>query len=360
MLQQFLTTNREEILRRTRDRVTMRSVPRATPEELTVGIPLFLDELVATLGRGLRGSAAIDRDATRHGERRQHMGFTVAQVVRDYGDICQVVTQLAMEVGAPINTEEFGKLNSCLDDAIAQAVTEFARERERSIATEDVQRTAFLAHELRNLLQTASLSFEILRTGTVGVGGSTGAVLSRSLSDLRGLVDRTLAQVRLDVGIQHRERIEIAPFMEEVEAAGSIAATDRGMSLSIDRGDAGVAVEADRQLLGSAVSNLLQNALKFSHAKGHVRLGTIATADRVLIEVEDQCGGMLLPGQLDALFDGDQQRGRDKSGLGLGLVISKRAVESMGGVVRARNNANLGCVFTIDMPRLRPSALAVG
>lgn len=353
MLHEFLTTNRAKILERARARVAIRTAPQPTREELTVGIPLFLDELIATLNHGDDRSTAIIRDATLHGEARQRSGFTVAQVVRDYGDLCQVVTQLAIELEAPIDTEEFKTLNGCLDDAIAQAVTEFTRDRERSLSDHEIQRLGFLAHEMRNSLNAATLAYDILKKGIVGIGGSTGAVLGRSLASLRELVDRTLAQVRLDAGIHHSELIEVASFLEEVEAAASIAAMERGLSFSIDRVPAGVIVEADRQLLGSAVSNLLHNAFKFTHDKGHVRMGTIATPERVEIEVEDQCGGVLRPAQVQGLFEDYQQSDRDKSGLGLGLAISKRAVESMGGAVRARNRAGIGCVFTIDLPRVR-------
>ena len=358
MLNDFINTNRDEIIKRTRARVATRMAPQPTREELTLGIPLFLDELVTTLGGVPNSSDRIYRGATLHGERRQRMGFTIAQVVRDYGDICQVVTQLAIELRAPIRTEEFKTLNLCLDDAVALAVTEYARVRERSINDEEIQRLGFLAHELRNFLHTARLSYDILKSGTVSIGGSTGAVLDRSLTNLQTLVDRTMAQVRLDAGVNHSERIEIPPFLEEIEAAGVVAAKDRGLSLSVERGGAGVAVEADRQLLGSAVSNLLQNALKFTHDGGHVRVSATASPDRVVIDVEDECGG-LRPGQIDELFDGVQQTGRDKSGLGLGLVISKRAIEAVGGTLQARNNAAIGCVFSIDLPRLRVPAHSV-
>lgn len=352
MLQEFLTTNRAEILERARVRVASRTAPQPTHEELTNGIPLFLDELIATLGRGQDRSTAINRDASLHGEARQKSGFTVAQVVRDYGDLCQVVTQLAIELEAPIETEDFKTLNGCLDDAIAQSVTEFTRDRERSLSDNEIQRLGFLAHEMRNYLSAATLSYDILKKGIVGIGGNTGAVLGRSLAGLRELVDRTLAQVRLDAGIDHSEPIEIASFLEEVEAAASIAAMERRLSFSIERGPAGVIVEGDRQLLGSAMSNLLHNAFKFTHDNGHVRIGTVATPERVEIEVEDQCGGLLRPAQLEGLFEDYQQSDRDKSGLGLGLAISKRAVESMGGVLRARNRAGIGCVFTIELPRI--------
>jgi len=352
LLHEFLIANRDTILDLTRARVAKRAAPRPTHEELTVGIPRFFDDLAAILaGESDRGET-INREASLHGERRQYSGFTVAQVVHDYGDLCQVVTQLAIDLNVRITTQDFKTLNGCLDNAIAEAVTEYARQRARLTSEEEVQRLGFLAHELRNHLQTATLSFQALKMGTVAIGGSTGALLGRSLTGLQTLIDGTLAQVRMEAGVHHHERVEMVPFLEEVEAAGSIVASDRGMSLSMDRGDAGVCVEADRQLLGSAVSNLLQNAFKYSRPNGHVHVGTTATADRVMITIEDQCGGTLTAAQIEGLGRGFGPRGQDKSGLGLGLSICQRAIEAMRGSVRARNKAGIGCVFTLDLPRL--------
>jgi hypothetical protein len=66
--------------------------------------------------------------------------------------------------------------------------------------------------------------------------------------------------------------------------------------------------------------------------------------------VEDECGG-LPPGKVDELFQPFQQRGANRSGLGLGLTISRRGVEAMGGRMAARNLPGQGCVFSIDLPR---------
>jgi signal transduction histidine kinase len=352
MLHEFLTSNRDEILRRTRAMVAARMAPQPTHEELSPGIPRFLDELIATLGGWQDRAAVMKRDATHHGERRQQTGFTVAHVVQDYGDLCQVVTHLAMERPAPVSAEEFCTLNRCMDDAIAHAVTEHVRLCEWSASNEESKRLGFLAHELRNSLHTAILCYEVLKTGTVGMSGTTGTVLGRSLASLRLLVDRTLSQVRLHTDVDHRERVEISPFLEEVEATGVIASKEHDVSLSVERGDAGVAVRADRHLLGSAVSNLLQNAFKFTRQKGHVSLRTSTTPASVVIEIEDQCGG-LRPGEIDDLLARIQRSGREKSGLGLGLAISKRAIETVGGTLRVRNRPDIGCVFTIDLPRLR-------
>lgn len=112
-----------------------------------------------------------------------------------------------------------------------------------------------------------------------------------------------------------------------------------------------MAIRVDTPILYSAVSNLLQNAFKFTHPHSHVWLRAFGTADRVLIEVEDECGG-LPEGKAEALFLPFQQYSSDRTGLGLGLSISRRAVEASGGKLSVRDLPGVGCVFTIDLPRV--------
>jgi signal transduction histidine kinase len=119
-------------------------------------------------------------------------------------------------------------------------------------------------------------------------------------------------------------------------------------------------VDVDRQLIAAAVANLLHNAFKFGRPNGHITLRTdsATTPDRVLIEVEDECGG-LPPGQAEDLFRPFAQRSTDRSGLGLGLAIARESVEVNGGELRVRNVPGHGCVFTIDLPRLSQATAVV-
>jgi signal transduction histidine kinase len=96
--------------------------------------------------------------------------------------------------------------------------------------------------------------------------------------------------------------------------------------------------------------NLLQNAFKFTRAGGRVSLTTSATHEHVRFAVEDECGG-LPAGEADDLFQPYVQGGPDRRGTGLGLTISRRAVEAHGGTLAARNLPELGCIFTIELPR---------
>jgi signal transduction histidine kinase len=351
MLYEFLAANRRAIIDRTRARVATRSLPRPTEEELETGIPLFLEQLVCTLQFPDAASDAFGESATKHGRDLLRRGFTVAQVVHDYGGVCQAVTELASEMNVPITTAEFQTFNRCLDEAIAQAVTEYGRQREESITEDGRVRTGELAHELRNVLAAARLAFETITTGRVGPSGSTAALLGRSLGRLATLVDSSIAQVRLEAGIRVPERVSMREFIEDVEVGAAMQANARGITLAVPTVEVGVDVSVDPQLLAGAVSNLLQNAFKFTRPHGHVVLKAFAALDRVLIEVEDQCGG-LPPGKADELFHRFEQRGRDRTGLGLGLSISRKSVEADGGKLRVQDVPGIGCVFTIDLPRL--------
>ncbi len=361
MLNDFLVANRAEILARARTRVAARRAPVPTEVELTTGLPAFLDQLVHALRLAL-SSDVIDHDAittaaAEHGSSLLRQGFTVAQVVHDYGDLCQVITELVVEQGSAITTEEFRTLNLCLDDAIAGAVTEYARLREGTIRDEGTERLGVLAHEMRNVLNAAMLSFDSIKRGVVAPGGSTSLLHGRSLLNLRNLIDRSLADVRLDAGMQNLEPVGVAELMEEVEISAYIQAGAREIHFTVAPVDAAVTVAADRQILAAAAANLLQNAFKFTPRGGHVSLTARATPKRVLIEVADECGG-LPPGRAEELFKPFHQRGADRSGLGLGLSISLKAVNAMHGELRVHDHPGKGCVFTIDLPRRPPPAAA--
>jgi signal transduction histidine kinase len=355
MLHEFIAANRDEIITRCRGKVAARSMPPPTAAEIDHGVPVFLDQLVDALRRGGRSHPEIGLSAVLHGHDLLVHGFTVSQVVHDYGDVCQAVTELAMEMNAPISTEDFQTLNCCLDDAIAGAVTQYGRERNQFTvdgeSARGSQRLGFLAHELRNLINTALLAFDVLKTGNVGVAGSTGAVLHRSLSGLRTLIDRSLAEVRLTQGIQNLEQFRVAEFIDELAPGARMEAHARKITFTVVPVEGDVALEADRQILAAVVGNLLQNAFKFTRPRTTVRLSVGASTERVLIEIHDECGG-LPGGSTTGMFRPFEQQNADRTGLGLGLAFSQWGAEANRGQIRTRNLPGHGCVFIIDLPRL--------
>jgi signal transduction histidine kinase len=353
MLYEFVDLNRDLIIARTRDRVRTRPWPSVAPGEVEHGVPLFLTQLSETLRLEATPAPfpanAIGAAAARHGGELLRSGFTVSQVVHDYGDICQTITSLAVEQSAPISVEEFQTLNRCLDTAIAEAVTEHARLTAETRSAEEVERLGHAAHELRDTLNTAILAFHALKRGAVAVNGSTGAVLGQSLMSLRDVVDRTLSEVRLEAGKQRRARMPVVTFIDEIAASGMWHSEYRHIQFTVEPIDPALSIDADPQLLTSAVMNLLHNAFKNTPSGGRVVLRARAELGRLLIETQDECGG--IPPSKGDLFQvfGDR-RGRDRSGLGLGLSIARKAVRAHGGEIGVRNMPGKGCVFTIDVP----------
>lgn len=373
MMHKFLVANRAELVSRCRAKVALRPARGASDEELNFGISYFLDQLIELLRREQMGDPAgsnaisgpsggenssqsyMGEGASRHGRELSQQGFTVDQVVHDYGDLCQAITELSIELDVRFTSQEFKTLNCSLDNVIADAVKEFMYQRDFIAANREAKavnlRLGAFAHELRNHLNSATLSLTAIREGNVGLNGATGAVLDRSLVGMGKLINHSLADVRMTAGMPVRPEVfSLSRFIEEVKLTAALQAGVEKCPFTVSRVDRSLAVAADRDLLSSAVGNLLQNAFKFTEPHTPVNLSAYASGDRVLIEVEDHCGG-LLPSEAETMFTPYTQLGENKTGLGLGLSISRRSVEANQGSLSVRDVPGSGCVFTIDLPR---------
>ena len=168
---------------------------------------------------------------------------------------------------------------------------------------------------------------------------------------MRKLIDLSLSDVRMQAGMPAQHRLfPLSKFIDDLKLSASLEAKMAKCPFTVSHVDSSLAIDVDRDLLSSAVSNVLQNAFKFTEAGTEVTLRAFAVADRVLIEVEDHCGG-LLPSEAETMFLPFTQSGQNKTGLGLGLSISRRSVEVNKGTLSARDVPGSGCVFTIDLPR---------
>lgn len=189
-----------------------RFAPSETPAPLDHGVPLFLQQLVETLRLeqtppsntvapgSTPSTTEIGRVAGLHGAELLRLGYSVDQVVHDYGDVCQSVTELAGEQDAEISPIEFRILNRCLDNAIADAVTSFGHAHQVSLNDQAVtleHRLRIFSDEQKRLIDIAIHSYAAIKTGTVGVTGATGTLLLHALEELRSLTDRTLPEIRL-------------------------------------------------------------------------------------------------------------------------------------------------------------------
>ncbi|MEO7391744.1 MAG: HAMP domain-containing sensor histidine kinase [Ramlibacter sp.] len=375
MMSAFLSNNHAELIERCKAKVALRPKRAATPDQLSNGVPLFLAQLRRTLeaeegtdgaSESLRisgesgGSALAVSEmgvsATAHGKELLQLGFSVDQVVHDYGDLCQAITDLAFERDAPFSIDEFRTLNRCLDNAIASAVSAFSIQRDAMVARgqdADVnERVGALVYELRNSLATASYAVAALEQGNLPISGSTGAVLKRSLASLSTLINRSIADVRTDVNaIEARQVFPLTLFIAEARNEALL------YSHASDCGFAAAAVDPTLKVFGNyasllaALESLLQNAFQFTQPHSEVTLGTQAVGGRIEISVSDRCGG-LPPGYSKLMFQRfSQRKPGEKSGLGLGLSIARKSVEADGGTLTVKDVPGTGCIFTISLPQ---------
>lgn len=371
MLHNFLENNRSDLIRRCSIKAAQRPERPATEHQLRNGIPMFLDQLIRTLeveqtdhpleSRNISGPSGggpviseMSTSAAQHGKVLLSLGFTVDQVVHCYGDLCQSITDLAFERDAPFQVDEFRTLNRCLDNAIAEAVTEFSFQRDRvsevKQAEEATLKLGYFAHELRNALGTATMAFAAAKTGNLPLTGATGTIIERSHNTLRVLIDRSLAEVRnASNAKQSASPFNVSAFVGELSAAGALAAKVKGCIFVVSEINDGLMVSGNRDLLFSAVWNLLQNAFKFTHPNSEVTLHAYASEDQLLIDVKDHCGG-LAPGVKDRMFTPFSQHGSDKSGVGLGLPFAQDCIARDGGTLTVQDVPGIGCIFTVSLP----------
>ncbi len=242
---------------------------------------------------------------------------------------------------------EFHLLNRCLDIAIACAVTEFESIRNLENKNREVIHLGAVAHELRNALSRARISFQLLSKGTVGLGGSTSRVLEHSLDEMAVLINRSLSEVRLRADNDlNEEYVSIIALINQLMVTAEIEAAQKHQTISLSI-DPTIHVKTDRHLVLGAIGNLIQNALKFTKIGGNISIsGTTKDLD-VIISVKDQCGGIPVD-KIGQLFKPFVQQNTDRSGLGLGLLISKQAIEKCGGTLTV-NNTDDGCCFTVTL-----------
>jgi signal transduction histidine kinase len=143
--------------------------------------------------------------------------------------------------------------------------------------------------------------------------------------------------------------LKLRALLEETEAAVAANAEEKQIHVEVAlEGDPELLV--DVRLVRSALSNLVRNAIKFTHASGTVTLRGKMAGTRATIEIEDGCGG--LPEEdLEKVFSPFVQLDPAKGGgFGLGLAIARQAVDAHGGALRVQNLPRHGCIFVLELP----------
>ncbi len=355
-LHDVLAAKHDDVMLRWKAYVQGTLAPEAMqPLELVDHIPEFLDEVLAALrvDAGLSAVGPTPEESTTaagHGVQRLRLGFSLDAVVREYGALLDAIVAMARDAGGEITFRELQVLFDVTITGIARAVTKYTHQRDAELLRQANEHFAFIAHELRNPLSSATMAFQLIKDkGQLPAAERSVGALERGLQRTSELIDQTLEIAQVASGIAlRRQWTTLRALFDDIELGAVSEAESRGVELR-------VAIENDERisldvrLVRSALGNLLRNGVKYTTPGSIVELRGQVANGRAVIEIEDCCGG-LPPGKVEEAFAPFVRLDDRQSGFGLGLAIAKQAVNAHGGSIRVQNLPGKGCIFVLELP----------
>ena len=214
-----------------------------------------------------------------------------------------------------------------------------------------------MSHELRSPLNAILGFAQLMEMDTAAITPAQKASIDQILHAgwyllelINGILD--LAQIESGKLSMSQEQVSLVDVMAECEAMIEAQRQSRGITMTFPQFDRPCFVDADRTRLKQVIINLLSNALKYNRPGGAVAVSCAASPpDRIRISVTDTGAG-LPPEKIAQLFESFNRLGQEagtEEGTGIGLVVSKRLVELMGGVIGVASEVGVGSVFWIEL-----------
>jgi len=212
------------------------------------------------------------------------------------------------------------------------------------------------AHELRTPLANLRTNLEVVQQdsrATLSDYKEMSSVLERALSRLEKLVEDLLLLAKGEKEIR-TEPVEMEVLLNEIIQEIEPLARTHQIRVSLNITDQ-VIVLADTPLLSRAISNLLENGIRYNRPGGSVTVSVRRATSGVEICVEDTGIGIPLEAQshiFERFYRVDRSRARDRGGYGLGLSIAAHIIQLHGGNIRLQSTPGMGSIFTIWLPRI--------
>ena len=242
-------------------------------------------------------------------------------------------------------------------DEVGQLANAFNRMSAELDQLERLRRdlVANVSHELKTPISALRAHLENLLDGVERPDPETLQVMLAQSERLGRLVDQLLELSRLESGdlSLHREEVPLRPLVSEVVSEIEVARSDKAVRLDEEIPEDLPAIFADRERVHQVLFNLLDNAVRFTPAGGHVTVSASRRRDDVDVAVSDTGPGIApehLPRLFERFYRVDEARSRDGGGTGIGLAIARSVVEAHGGRIWAESELGRGSVFTFELP----------
>ena len=369
-----LEREQQEIVDRWLRRVRAQGVagrPLPAPE-LVDRLPEFLEQLAAALRRGAAEDERVDAPtstalvAREHGTQRYRHGFDIRAVVDEYTLLLDVLFELFAETEGCRDVEVLRVLIHAASTGMAAAVEQFSTEREADVKTAEEallgareyerQLIGVVSHDLRNPLSIIVHCAELMRR-TAHLPAPT----CRQLERLRSAAERAMRLIGdlLDfTQARNQGRIPVKPVAVDMrlllrQVIDEAMLTHPGRAIERAGPDVRMVGRWDPDRIAQVLTNLLDNALKFSPPDSVVRVESDVAADRVTVAVHNR-GEPIPPERLGSVFEPFQRADPDANArvsLGLGLHISRQLAQAHGGDLTVESSAEAGTRFILTLPR---------
>ncbi len=243
---------------------------------------------------------------------------------------------------------------------LANAFDKMLERLERAFE-QQVEFVANAAHELRTPLATLRANLEVIRQdpdATLSDYREMSAALDRALSRLEKIVEDLLLMAKGEKEIS-REPISLEVLLTEVVQELVPLAQDQKVLLTLQT-TGEVTVLADGPLLARAISNLIENGIRYNRSGGSVAVSARLESNRIAIQVKDTGIGIPpneLPHVFERFYRGDRSRSRHQGSSGLGLSITAHIVQLHEGHIQVESTPGIGSTFTIWLPVSREMAI---
>jgi signal transduction histidine kinase/ActR/RegA family two-component response regulator len=341
-------------------------------EALQDHLPALLDSMIEALKGRQVDDGTLRQRGSQHGHTRRLNGYSIEQVIWEFAIFRKLLREALEEIATTESRENlFAALDLVIEivdrseiGSIHQYIEEANQERDvvrEALHEADKQKDQFLAvlsHELRNPLAAIRTAIHIIKAPAFSETQKSHAleIIDRQTEFQRRLVDDLLDVNRISQGRIElkRETIDLRnPIKHAVDAfLPAIEAKDiRFQFIGADRA---VAAFADPVRIEQIVSNLLNNALKFTSAEGSIEISLSQASEVATISVRDTGAG-LDPTALGRIFDLFSQAvaGPTDAGLGIGLWLAKQLAEMHGGTIQANSDGpGRGAHLSVQLPCL--------
>jgi signal transduction histidine kinase len=317
-----------------------------------------IEEYIGALADALRGGEriAIEAEHAWGGFTRKHalttirLGFDVRQLVREFIELRRTLFEVLQEEGTHWGPDQADRVADLIEVAILMTIANYTKARDYEARKQQAAHIGFLTHELRNPLLVALLAVGYLKQVIPAEHQTHLDRLEHNLLQMRELINRVVLNERLDSTdvVSQPAVLQLADVLAAALPLIRDEAQRKGLDLRVEVSPA-LRVYADPALTLAILQNLVGNAVKYTD-EGGVSVEAEERTSEVAVHVRDTCDGLSAE-ELSTIFDPFKRGHTRQPGTGLGLTITRRAVEVQGGEIQAESSLERGCHFWFTLPK---------